>query len=309
MFNTKLNPITKSSTIGIVAPSSPESNEYIDEKISSFENLGFKIKKGKHLYDKFGYLAGSDKDRAYDLNSMFEDKEVNAIVCLRGGYGAIRMAPYLDLKIIKNNPKPFFGYSDITLLLNYIYNKCHFPTFHGPMITSNFNDIATKEYFLNILNNNENKIIYNLKDVCHKKYCTWNNRNFKGKIVGGNLSIICSTIGTPYEIKFDNNILLVEDVNESPYVVDRMFSQLISCGKLKKSSAIIIGNFTNCTSSDEILTIKYIIKEKLIPLNIPIIYGLKIGHEYPNITIPIGSNFKFSSKDNLLIQKEIIFKK
>ena len=309
MFNSKLNSIPKSPTIGIVAPSSPESHEYIDEKLSIVENLGFKIKKGMHLYDKFGYLAGSDKNRANDLNLMFEDKEVNAIVCLRGGYGSIRMAPYLDLKKIKNNPKPFFGYSDITLLLNYIYNKCHFPTFHGPMITSNFNDISTKEYFLNIFNGYNNKIIYNLNDLCHKKYEIWNNKDFKGNIVGGNLSIICSTLATPYKINFNNNILLVEDVNESPYVVDRMLSQLISCGKLKKLSAILIGNFTNCNSKDTTLTIEDILKEKLLPLNIPIISGLKIGHEYPNITIPIGSSFKFSSKDKLLIQKEIIFKK
>jgi len=307
LFSTKLNIIKSSPTIGIVAPSSPESEKYIDEKISCFEKLGFKIKKGKHLYDKFGYLAGSDENRAKDLNSMFEDKEVNGIICLRGGYGSIRMAPFLDLKKIKNNPKPFFGYSDITLLLNYIYNKCHFPTFHGPMITSNFNDIDTKNYFLNILNHN-NKLIYDLKDVCHKDYYIWNSRDFKGHIVGGNLSIICSTLGTPYEIKFNNNILIVEDVNENPYAVDRMLSQLISCGKLKKLSAIIVGNFTNCNSKDEILTVEYIIKEKLMPLNIPIIYGLKIGHDYPNITIPIGGSFKFSSKDNLLIQNQIIFK-
>lgn len=308
MFKTKLKALKSSSTIGIVAPASPESKEYIDEKIASFENLGFKIKRGKHLYDNFGYLAGNDRDRASDLNSMFEDKEVNAIICLRGGYGSIRIAPHLDLKIIKNNPKPFFGYSDITLLLNYIYNKCNFPTFHGPMITSNFNDITTKEYFLKIINHDKTKIIYDLNDICHKDYLIWNNKNFSGNIVGGNLSIICSTIGTPYEVKFNNNILLVEDVNENPYVVDRMLSQLISCGKLQRLSGIIIGNFTNCVSKDKTLTVEEIIKEKLIRLNIPIIQGLKVGHDYPNITIPIGSNFKFSSKENLLIQKEIIFK-
>lgn len=308
MFKNKLKSITTLPKIGIVAPASPESQDYIDEKISIFEKLGFKIKKGKHLYDSFDYLAGTDKNRAYDLNEMFKDNEVNAIICLRGGYGSIRMAPYLDLKSIKKNPKPFFGYSDITLLLNYISKRCNFPTFHGPMITSNFNDIVTKEYFLKIINNDKNKFIYNLNEICHESYSIWNKKDFTGKIVGGNLSIICSTIGTPYEIKFNNNILLVEDVNESPYSVDRMFSQLASCGKLKKLRGILIGNFTNCNNTNANLTIENIIKEKLISLNIPIIYGLKIGHEYPNITIPIGSSFKFCSKDNLLIQKEIIFK-
>ena len=109
-------------------------------------------------------------------------------------------------------------------------------------------------------------------------------------------------------MKFKNNILLVEDVNENPYSVDRMLSQLIFCGKLKKLSGILIGNFTNCTSNDTSLSVEKIIKDKLTPLGIPIIYGLKIGHEYPNITIPIGSSFKFFSKKNLLIQNEFIFK-
>ena len=116
----KLKSLNNSATIGIIAPASPESKEFIDKKIDIFKKLGFKIKKGKHLYDSYGYLAGTDKDRADDLNSMFADKEVDAIVCLRGGYGSIRMVSYLDLKLIKSNPKPLCGYSDITLLLNYI---------------------------------------------------------------------------------------------------------------------------------------------------------------------------------------------
>ena len=110
----KLKSLTKSSTVGIIAPASPESKDFIDNKIDIFKKLGFKIKKSEHLYDSYGYLAGNDKSRAEDLNSMFADKEVDAIVCLRGGYGSIRMAPYLDLKIIRNNPKIFCGYSDIT---------------------------------------------------------------------------------------------------------------------------------------------------------------------------------------------------
>lgn len=308
MFKKKLKVLKEPITVGIVAPASPEAKEIIDLKIDFFKSLGFKIKKGEHLYDVNGYLAGDDKDRAKDLTSMFEDKNVDTIVCLRGGYGSIRMASYLDLKIIKNNPKPFFGYSDITLLLNYIYNTCNFPTFHGPMITSKFNDISTREYFMKTLIHNKSKIIYKLSDICSDDYSIWNKRDFSGNIVGGNLSIICSSLGTPYEINFINNILLIEDVDESPYSVDRMLSQLISSGKLKKLSGIIIGNFTNCINKNHNVPVEKIIKEKLLPLNIPIINGMYIGHDYPNITIPIGSKFKFSSNNNLLIQQEIIFK-
>jgi muramoyltetrapeptide carboxypeptidase len=304
----KLKPLNISSTIGIIAPASPEDKEFIDEKISNFQKLGFRIKKGKHLYSSYGYLAGNDKDRAEDLNLMFADKDIDAIVCLRGGYGSIRMAPYLDLNLIKNNPKPFCGYSDITLLLNYLAKACKLTTFHSPMITSNFNDIITKEYFIKVLTNKDPKIIYNLKEICSDNYFVWNEKNFEGNLVGGNLSIICSTIGTPYEIDFKGNILFIEDVDESPYSVDRMLSQLISCGKLQKVCGIILGHFTDCTNKDSDFSINDIIKQKLVPLNIPIIESFPLGHDYPNITIPIGAKFEFLSSSNLLMQKKLFFK-
>ncbi|VYU13603.1 LD-carboxypeptidase [Clostridium tertium] len=303
MSKNKLKPITNKSTIGIIAPASPESPEFIDEKIDLFSKLGFKIKKGKYLYDNTGYLAGDDRNRATDLNFMFADTDVDAIVSFRGGYGSIRIMPYLDLKTIKKNPKMFFGYSDITLLLNYISSKCNFPTFHGPMINSDFTDIYTREYFLKVLLSNKNKLTYDLNDVCAYDYIIKNNKDFSGKIVGGNLSIICSSIGTPYEIKLENNIILIEDVNESPYVVDRMLSQLLSCGKLQKSSAIIVGDFTNCVGSKSSPSINEVINERLSILKQPIIYGFKLGHDYPNISIPIGSVFKYLSKDKILIEK------
>ncbi|MDZ5034949.1 LD-carboxypeptidase, partial [Clostridium perfringens] len=124
----------------------------------------------------------------------------------------------------------------------------------------------------------------------------------------GNLSIICSTIGTPYEIDFKGNILFIEDVDESPYSVDRMLSQLISCGKLQKVCGIILGHFTDCTNKDSDFSINDIIKQKLVPLNIPIIESFPLGHDYPNITIPIGAKFEFLSSSNLLMQKKLFFK-
>lgn len=307
MKNKLLKAINKNSTIGIVAPASPEENEFINKKIDDFTSLGFKIKKGNYIYEKFNYLAGLDKERADDINNMFKDDSIDAIICLRGGYGSIRMLPYLDTKSIKKNPKPLIGYSDITLLLNYISAQCEFSTFHGPMITSNFNDKITKEYFLNNIMNLDNKLIYNIEDLSQNDHEIWNKKNFEGKIVGGNLSLICSSIGTPYEINTNNKILLIEDVNESPYVVDRMLSQLFFCGKLNNICGIIIGYFTNCDDIINQVYIKNILKEKLINLNIPIIYNFKIGHSYPNITIPIGAKFEYDSTNNLLIQKESIF--
>lgn len=293
----------KNSTIGIIAPASTDDIEKINENINLFKALGYKVKIGKNIFKSYGYLAGTDKERAEDINRMFADKEIDAIICYRGGYGCIRMANYLDLKTIKKNPKIFCGYSDITLLLNYINKKCKFPTFHGPMINSDFKDPLTRHYFTNILENINEKITYDLKNICNDNFKVYNSKDFKGKLVGGNLSIICSTIGTPYEIKFKNNILLIEEVNESPYVIDRMLSQLICSGKLNNLQAIILGHFTNCTSNKSTLTLEEIIEEKLLPLNIPIIKHFPCGHDYPNVTIPIGVTFRYDSKKHLLIQE------
>ena len=297
----KLKCIENNATIGIVAPASSNDRETIEKNIENFKKLGYKIKISDTIYKSYGYLAGSDKERALSLNEMFKDKEVDAIICYRGGYGSIRMVPYLDLKVIKANPKPFIGYSDITLLLNYINKKCNFITFHGPMINSNFDDKLTKNYFVNILENNNFPITYNLNELIENTVI-YNNKNFSGRIVGGNLSLIVSTLSTPYEISFKNNILFIEEINENPYVVDRMLSQLISCGKLKNICGIIIGQFTNCTAEEGSFDINHIIKEKLERLEIPIIIGFPAGHDYPNIMLPIGSHFTYISDKNLLIQ-------
>ncbi|AYE34493.1 S66 peptidase family protein [Clostridium septicum] len=306
----KLNPLSPSSTIGIVAPASAEDPNIIDKKILEFEELGFNVKKGKHIYDKYGYLAGTDSNRAEDLMDMFIDNSIDAILCLRGGYGSMRMIPYLNLKTIKQNPKPFCGYSDITLLLNYISKKCNFATFHAPMITSNFKDSVTQDYFINTLTNH-NMNFYNLKKISNNKITYINKNNFNGKLVGGNLSIICSSIGTPYELNFKNSIVLIEEIDESPYAIDRMLTQLIYSGKLKHSSGIILGDFTNCTSKNKNsaeFNIDEVINQKLSQLKIPVIKGFPIGHSYPNVTLPIGSKLSFNYKNDLLNISENIFK-
>lgn len=303
----KLNHIKEGCTIGIVAPASPSDSKFIDEKILAFENLGFNIKKGKHIYKNHGYLAGNDKERAEDLMNMFTDHSVDAIVCFRGGYGSIRLMSYLDTKVIRNNPKPFCGYSDITLLLNYISSKCNFTTFHSPMVNSNFEDSMTKDNFINVLKDSNKDFFYDLKKIGNIKVS--NDKNFNGRLVGGNLSMICSTIGTPYDINFKNSIILIEEINENPYVIDRLLSQMISANKFKDCNGIILGHFTDCTLSDysKSFTLEEIITQKLLPLNIPIIHNFPCGHNYPNITVPIGCTLCYDSKHSVLAICENIF--
>lgn len=305
----KLKHLSKGSTIGIVAPASPSESDFINQKISSFKNLGFNIKKGKHIYKINGYLAGNDTERAEDLMDMFTDSSIDAIVCFRGGYGSIRMLPYLNTKIIKNNPKPICGYSDITLLLNHISNSCSFTTFHSPMVNSNFNDSITKDIFLNVLTSANKGFQYDLSKLS-STINILNKKDFKGRLVGGNLSMICSAIGTPYEINFNNSIILIEEINENPYVIDRLLSQLICSNKFKSCRGIILGHFTDCTLSDysKSFNLDDIIAQKLIPLNIPIIKNFPCGHSYPNVILPIGCNIEFNSQNSTLIISEDIFR-
>lgn len=289
--------LNKKSTLAIIAPASCSSKDSIDTYINKFKELGFNIVIGNHLYDKYGYLAGNDKDRAKELIDMFEDDSIDGIICYRGGYGSIRTLPYININSIKKHPKFFCGYSDITILLNY-FARNGLITFHGPMIKSNFSDILTLSYFKRMMFNPSKGMIYDLSN-CTK----YNNDYFTGKLLGGNLSMICSSIGTPYEINLDKSILLLEEVNESPYVIDRLLTQLILSHKLNKCKAILIGHMTGCSldNYEESFTTLEVIKKRLIPLGIPIIYGVPFGHSYPNLIFPIGSKATYDKNTNNLI--------
>lgn len=281
-------------TIGIVSPASGDSADVINYNISSFKNLGFKIKEGKYLRRKNDYLAASDKERAEDLMEMFKNKEVKAIIAYRGGYGCIRMLPYLDMGVIKKNPKILCGYSDLTVLLNYLSQKTGLITFHGPMINSKISsDEITKNSFLSLLTDESNLINISTRD-----FKVENKELFRGILCGGNLTMICSTLGTPYEINTRNKILMIEDVNEENYAIDRYLMQLKLSGKLDSCRAFLIGYFTpyNPKTINTILSI-------LLPYKKPIIYNIPFGHDYPNITLPIGSSILFdAAKDKLIIK-------
>ena len=286
------------SKIAIIAPASCSKKETIDLYIKKFKDLGFNnVVLGSHLYNKYGYFSGNDYDRAEDLNNMFKDDSIDGIICFRGGFGSIRTLPYLNISDIKKHPKFFCGYSDITILLNFFANK-NLITFHGPMIKSNFNDIFTLSYLKRILLSPSKGLIYDLSNC--KKY---NNDYFSGKLMGGNLSMICSSIGTPYEINLDKSILLLEEVNEKPYVIDRLLTQLIFSSKLDKCKGILIGHLTGCSLDDykESFTVLEIIKKRLLPLKIPIIYGVPFGHSYPNLIFPIGCKASYDKKTSELI--------
>jgi len=277
-------------TIGVVAPGSPTTEEKVEKVYNKLTKMGFKVVMGKSCYSKYGYLAGRDEIRAEDLNNMFGDKEINGIICLRGGYGTIRILDLLDYSLIRKNPKVFVGYSDITALHIAINKLSNLVTFHGPMAASDLigdiSDFSLNSLYNSIFNEQFNPSIENpLEDLK-----AINGGVAEGEIIGGNLSLIVSTIGTPYEIDTKGKILFIEEIGEEPYRIDRMLTQLRLSNKLQEVEGIILGNFNNCSPEDPdmSLTLEEVIDNIIKPLNKPTLLNLQAGHCEPTITIPFG---------------------
>jgi len=276
-------------TIGMIAPASPADLSKVERAIKHLKVMGYKVKAGKSVYSSRGYLAGRDELRAFDINNMFADDEVSAVFCLRGGYGSQRILDMVDFQIIRNNPKIFMGYSDITALLNAIYQKCNLITFHGPM----GGDFAggLEKYTKRAMKNALESIdpIGELPNPEMPEVVA--EGKGKGALVGGNLSIVAASLGTPYEIDTQGKILLLEDVFEEPYSVDRMLTQLRLAGKLRDAEGIVLGDWGNSEPEEpeKSLSLEEVFEDIFRDIGKPVLKGLKIGHCKPNITVPIGA--------------------
>jgi muramoyltetrapeptide carboxypeptidase len=280
--------LQKGDTVGVIAPASPPDMEKLKRGIHFVEKLGLNVILSKHLDKRMGYLAGTDEERLEDFHEMFANNKVKAIICARGGYGTARFASMIDYELIKKNPKIFWGYSDITFLHTAIYQETNLVTFHGPMMASDLGkedvDPLSKQYFMQLFGTQivtYTKEISPLNVLVEGVGC--------GPIVGGNLSILTSTLGTPFEIETRGKLLLIEDVNEEPHVIDRMLNQLYMARKFDNLSGFIIGDFNNCSSRAEMtFSLDEIINHYVGLANKPAIKGFKIGHCSPHISIPLG---------------------
>ena len=285
-------------TIGIVAPASaPPDPKSIDRSVAVLEQLGFKPKLAPKVRQRWGFLAGSDRDRAADLMKMFTDRKVNAIICVRGGYGASRLLPLLDYRTIRANPKILVGYSDITSLHSVLLEKANLVSFHGPMLNSDFIKPNFPEFtlhsFLKTLM--QPAAPGSISHGYKKKTVTVLRPGIvSGQLVGGNITLLCASLGTPYQVSFKNKILFFEDLDEKPYGYDRMLTQLINAGLLQQVAGIAIGVNAGCrdpkakTAKEYRQTLDDVFKERLLPLKVPVVAGLPFGHIPLNATLPIG---------------------
>ncbi|RKS45006.1 muramoyltetrapeptide carboxypeptidase [Gillisia mitskevichiae] len=291
--------LAEGDTIGIISPASNKfESEPYEIAVETFQAMGLKVKLGKHINSHYGHLAGTDEERAEDLNNMFKDPEVDAIIALRGGSGAARILDLIDYDVIKKNPKIFIGYSDITALHMAIYSKTGLVTFHGPMGISTWNNFSYNIFKEILFNKNtftfENTVQIgdNLVQV-KNRIRTITPGKAEGILLGGNLSVLTGIMGSDYLPNWENTILYLEEVGEKIYAIDRMMSQLKLAGVLDKISGFVFGKCTDCDpggSGYGSLTLEEVIDHYIKPLEIPAYSGAMFGHVDDNSTIPNGIN-------------------
>lgn len=282
-------------TIGLVNPASFITSEDLEEVKETLTDIGLNYKLGTHILDKYGYLAGKDIDRAADINAMFADPSVKGILTLRGGWGCNRILPLINYQLIRKNPKIIIGYSDITSLLLAIYALSGIVTFHGPVATSTWNEF-TKDYVQRILFNGEAVKMQNSLNTGENinakpiQIETITPGKARGKLIGGNLSVLSAMVGSAYLPNWQGSILFLEEIGEEVYRVDRMLTQLKLAGILDRISGFIFGQCTRCDPEkpEQSLTLMQVLQDHIQPLKIPAWYGAAIGHIPNKFTLPIG---------------------
>tara|TARA_R110001632_G_scaffold38454_5_gene96881 strand:- start:9917 stop:10975 length:1059 start_codon:yes stop_codon:yes gene_type:complete len=306
-LNTILKPkaLKKGDTIGLVAPGYAIKPEVLIEAKETLEKMGFIPYHTDRIHGNHGYFSNTDAERVADLNEMFANKKIDGILCARGGYGCTRIMHLIDYELIKKNPKAIIGFSDITALLNGIYQETGLITFHGP-VGSTLNDPYSIEHLLNVVMKSKklppiinNVQITDLEEYGKPEYdrYTINPGVVTGKLVGGSLTLVNALIGTPHEIDFTDAIVFLEDIEEAPYRIDRMLTQLMQGPTFNKAAGIALGVFKGCDSVPDprSFTLKEVILDRIKPLGIPAVYGMTFGHIENNFTLPIGINAKLDT--------------
>lgn len=278
--------------IGLITPASPVADATrIERAVRYLEQLGYRVAVGKQVGQSKGYLAGTDEQRAEDLHSMFANPDIKAIMCLRGGYGTPRLLSLLNYKLIARHPKIFVGYSDITVLQLAFWKKCGLVSFHGPMPAvdmANGIDPFTEENFWRVLTSKKKLGVLPLDGAPLSALKTGKG---SGRLLGGNLSLLVSILGTPYQPDFRGCVLFIEEIEEEPYRVDRMMVHLGNARIGQKSSGVILGQFTDCIPKDPskpTLTIAEIVAENAVVWGRPFLTNLPFGHIPKMVTIPVG---------------------
>ncbi len=287
--------LKQGDTIGLICPATaPEDLSRIEKSAIYFSRLGYKVLIGKNVFKSYGYLAGSDKERKDDIASMFANKKVKAIICIRGGYGSGRLLDMLPYDLIRKNPKIFVGFSDITSLQTAFLAQSGIISIAGPMAAVDFHstsDPYTEENFWRMIT--EPKPFGIVPLPSGHKVNILKKGTGEGVLFGGNFANFVSLLGTPYFPKPDNKILLIEDVDEKPHRIDRMLNQLKLAGVFEKIYGVIAGQFTDCEStSKNAFTVEEVLEQYLGKLKVPVITNFPHGHTKHIASLPIGGKVR-----------------
>jgi len=300
MTPNKPGPITPTSTIGIVAPASATLDQADNLKgVRELELRGMKVVLDIHSNEKDGYLSAPDNLRARALNSMIADPDIDAIFCLRGGYGCVRILELIDYDTAQSNPKLIVGYSDITALHCALYQRAGWTALHGPMVAVDWPEIGneTEEIFWSVASGN---ILAPLPSPGGHQLVSFRSGQAEGPLIGGNLSTLVRLLGTPYFPDLNGAILFLEDVGEAPYRLDAMFAQLRLAGVLDKLSGLVLGAFTECEPPPDrpSLTFNRILDDYFGDAQYPVATDLLYGHIPVKSAIPFGIRAKLETNEN-----------
>ena len=308
-------PLNPGDTVGLVSPSGATDDSLsIQLAREAMEALGLRVKVGVHALSRNGHLAGTDAERAGDLNAMFADREVKGIICVRGGSGAARLLPLLDYERIRRNPKVLLGYSDITALHCALQAKTGLVTFHGPIGSGSWNRFNAEQF--RQLFFERQWMEYRNKQEAGDELVPRRNRTMtinpgkaRGALVGGNLAVLSALAGSSYLPAFDGKILFLEDVSEAPYRIDRMMSTLKLMGALDRIAGFVWGECSDCNPGGGYgsLTIEQILDHYLKPLKIPAYRGAMIGHIREQFILPVGGEVELDADAGTLRMLQPVF--
>ena len=266
--------------IGVLAPAGPVRPEELEPGLNYLESLGFETVCSPRLFEHAGYLAGDDKARLKDLHAMFRARKVRAVLCARGGYGSLRILEKLDYSLFRQNPKILVGYSDITALSFALLKKSGMITIHGPVLRDLLKGGGRNvDLLLRLMTSEE------LTTVTFPRGVAIHKGRAHGVVLGGNLSLICHLIGTPFLPSFKGKLLFIEEKGEPLYRIDRMLTHLLLSGELQKCAGLMVGTFEECGDPSSVIEL---VSERCSRLDMPVVAGLPVGHGEDNVPLPVG---------------------
>lgn len=292
-------PLRRGDVIGVVAPAAAVDESSLSAGVRVLETAGFPVRLGAAATKKSGYLAGTDRERAADVHDMFRTPEVKAIIAARGGYGSGRLLPLIDPGVFRQHPKIFVGHSDLSFVLNDLVRRAELVTFHGPMVAGLQTRPQAAASLLAMLSGDRDGWQQTAPAVVQPGTA-------EGPLVGGCLSVVVATLGTPYAIETRGRLLFLEEVNEKPFRVDRMLTQLRQAGLLDGVAGVIFGEMSGCVAAhNERVSVQDVIAEAFAGAPYPVVFGLPSGHGLGTFTLPLGLRARLAGERLTLLESPV----